>query len=78
MTETKKTLIHALVIAAAVLVGGCSTDKIHEWMRHDAVEVTDFLPGNERLVRQPDTFPVHYTWMDTNAACVIPPRRRSS
>ena len=51
----------------AVLAAGCSTDKIHSWMRQDAAELTDFLPGKERLVRQPDTFPVHYTWMDTNA-----------
>ena len=63
-----KAPVHAAVIAATVLVGGCSTDKIHEWMRHDAVELTDFLPGKERLVRQPDTFPVHYTWMDEAAA----------
>ena len=62
-----KAPVHAAVIAATVLVGGCSTDKIHEWMRHDAVELTDFLPGKERLVRQPDTFPVHYTWMDEDA-----------
>ena len=55
-------------MAFAALATGCSTDKIHEWMRHDAVELTDFLPGKERLVRQPDTFPVHYTWMNTNAA----------
>ena len=61
--KTKMTV----VVAAAALAAGCSTDKIHSWMRHDVVEVTDFLPGKERLVRQPDTFPVHYTWMDTNA-----------
>ena len=54
-------------IAVAVMATGCSTDMIHRIMRHDAAEVTDFLPGKERLVRQPDTFPVHYTWMDTNA-----------
>ena len=36
-------------------------------MRKDVAPITDFLPGHERLVRQPDTFPVHYTWMDTNA-----------
>ena len=62
-----KTLVHAAAIAVAILGAGCSTDKIHEWMRHDAPEVTDFLPGKERLVRQPDTSPVHYTWWDTNA-----------
>ena len=54
-------------LAAVLLSGGCTTDKIHEWMRHDAAELTDFLPGKERLVRRPDTFPVHYTWLDTNA-----------
>lgn len=57
--------------ASAVLLGliscGCSTDKLHSWMRSDASELTDFLPNHELLVRQPDTFPVHYTWMDTNA-----------
>ena len=62
-----KTLFPVAAITAAVLAGGCSTDKIHSWMRHDAAELTDFLPGKERLVRRPDTFPVHYTWMDTNA-----------
>ena len=51
----------------AVLATGCSTDWIHRMMREDAAELTDFLPGKERLVRQPDTFPVHYTWADDNA-----------
>ncbi len=60
--------VWAAVATVAVLVGGCSTDKLHSWMRQDAAELTDFLPGKERLVRQPDTFPVHYTWLDTNAA----------
>ena len=54
-------------VALVVLASGCSTDKIHELMRHDAAELTDFLPGKERLVRRPDTFPVHYTWLDTNS-----------
>ena len=54
-------------VALAAFAAGCSTDKLHEWMRADPVELTDFLPGKERLVRQPDTFPVHYTWLDTNA-----------
>ena len=54
-------------MALAALAAGCSTDKIHEWMREDPVPLTDFLPANERLVRRPDTFPVHYTWLDTNA-----------
>ena len=62
-----KTHVYAVVVAAAVLATGCSTDKIHEWLRHDAAELTDFLPEKERLVRQPDTFPVHYTWMDDDA-----------
>ena len=62
-----KILVQMAAIAVAILVGGCSTDKIHSWMRQDAAELTDFLPGKERLVRQPDTFPVHYTWMNTNA-----------
>ena len=56
-------------VAAIVMLlsTGCTTDYIHRMMRHDAAELTDFLPGKERLVRQPDTFPVHYTWADTNA-----------
>ena len=54
-------------VVLAVLATGCSTDKVHEWMRADPAPLTDFLPRNERLVRRPDTFPVHYTWMDTNA-----------
>ena len=69
-----------MLVAVAALAAGCSTDKIHSWMRQDAAELTDFLPGKERLVRQPDTFPVHYTWMDTNAVaqaaykniCIMP------
>ena len=60
-----KRLLIGMILAA--LAAGCSTDKIHEWMRHDAAKLTDFLPEKERLVRRPDTFPVHYTWMDTNA-----------
>lgn len=62
-----KTTVSVAAIALALLSTGCSTDKIHSWMRKDAAPLTDFLPGHERLVRQPDTFPVHYTWMDTNA-----------
>lgn len=64
----KNVMIKRLVgIAVVALAAGCSTDRIHSWMRHDAAELTDFLPRKERLVRQPDTFPVHYSWMDTNA-----------
>ena len=63
----KRTFVRASAVVLACLGTGCSTDKIHSWLRHDAAELTDFLPGNERLVRRPDTFPVHYTWMDTNA-----------
>lgn len=62
-----KTVVSAAGIALALLSTGCSTDKIHSWMRKDAAPLSDFLPGHERLVRQPDTYPVHYTWMDTNA-----------
>ena len=54
-------------VVLTVLATGCSTDWVHRMTRQDAAELTDFLPGKERLVRQPDTFPVHYTWMDTNA-----------
>ena len=56
-----------MTVAVAALAAGCSTDWIHRMTRQDAAEITDFLPGKERLVRRPDTFPVHYTWMDTNA-----------
>lgn len=62
-----KALVKAAMIAAAVAVTGCSTDFIHSMMRHEAAELTDFLPGKERLVRQPDTYPVHYRWINTNA-----------
>ena len=54
-------------VALLGLTTGCSTDMIHRMTRHEAAELTDFLPENERLIRRPDTFPVHYTWMDTNA-----------
>ena len=54
-------------VILAVLAAGCSTDKIHELTRAEPVPLTDFLPGNERLVRRADTFLVHYTWLDTNA-----------
>ena len=53
--------------AAAVLAAGCSTDKIHELTRAEPAPLSDFLPGNERLVRRTDTFLVHYTWLNTNA-----------
>ena len=56
-----------LFAVAMVLAAGCSTDKVHEWTRAEPVPLTDFLPGNERLVRRADTFLVHYTWLDTNA-----------
>ena len=54
-------------VVLAVLAAGCSTDKVHEWTRAKPVPLTDFLPGNERLVRRADAFLVHYTWLDTNA-----------
>ena len=54
-------------VVLAALAAGCSTDKVHEWMRAKPVPLTDFLPQNERLVRRADTFLVHYTWLDTNA-----------
>ena len=60
-----KRLMMSMAIVA--LAAGCSTDKIHEWMREDPQELTDFLPGKDMLVLRPATFPVHYTWMDTNA-----------
>ena len=53
-------------VVLTVLATGCSTDKVHEWTRAAPAPLSDFLPQNERLVRRPDTFPVHYTWMDTN------------
>ena len=60
----KRLMIGMTLIA---LAAGCSTDRIHEWMRAKPVPLTDFLPENERLVRRADTFLVHYTWLDTNA-----------
>ena len=60
-----KKLMIGMTLAA--LAAGCSTDKVHEWMREEPVPLTDFLPQNERLVRRADTFLVHYTWLDTNA-----------
>ena len=56
-----------VAVFVAVFAAGCSTDKVHELMRADPAPLTDFLPGNERLVRRADTFLVHYTWLDTNA-----------
>lgn len=42
----KNVVIKRLVgIAVVALAAGCSTDRIHSWMRHDAAELTDFLPG---------------------------------
>ena len=61
------TMKTTFAVLATVLAAGCSTDKVHEWMREDPVPLTDFLPENERLVRRADTFLVHYTWLDTNA-----------
>ena len=59
--------LYASMLALVVWSTGCTTDTLHSWMRSDASELTDFLPDHEKLVKQPDTFPVHYTWMDTNA-----------
>ena len=56
-----------VAVAVAMLATGCSTDWVHRMTRQEAAEITDFLPGKERLVRQSDTFPVHYSWVDTNA-----------
>lgn len=56
-----------MIVVAAMLAAGCTTDWVHRMTRQDAAELTDFLPEKERLVRRPDTFPVHYSWMDTNA-----------
>ena len=62
-----KHIVQFVSVAAVILAAGCSTDKIHSCLREDAAPLTDFLPGNERLVRRPDTFPAHYSWLDTNA-----------
>ena len=62
-----KVIVYVTMALTAVMSTGCSTDRIHSWTRHEAVPVTDFLPGKDRLVRQSDTYPVHYTWLDTNA-----------
>lgn len=62
-----KLMMYAVMAVLAFVSAGCSMDRLHSWMRHDAAPITTFLPEKERLVRQPDTFPVHYTWMDTNA-----------
>ena len=51
----------------AGLATGCSTDKVHEWMREDPAPLSDFLPGKDRLELRSATFPFHYTWMNTNA-----------
>lgn len=63
----KKNFVYVCPIVLACLSSGCATDKIHSWTRHESAELTDFLPEKERLVRRPDTFPVHYSWIDTNA-----------
>lgn len=63
----KKRVVGCWLLVVGALATGCSTDWIHRMTRQDAAEITDFLPGKERLVRRPDTFPVHYTWLDTNA-----------
>lgn len=55
------------MMGVVMLATGCSTDAVHRLMRHDAAKLTEFLPENERLVRRADTFPFHYSWMDTNA-----------
>ena len=59
------TLVSAILLVP--VFAGCSTDSVHRLMRVRPVPLSDFLPGNERLVRQPDTFPFHYLWVDTNA-----------
>ena len=64
------TIRTTVAVFATVFAAGCSTDKIHEFMREDPVPLTDFLPENERLVRRADTFLVHYTWLDTNAVAL--------
>lgn len=56
-----------LSVVLSVLASGCLTDKIHSLMRAKPAELSDFLPNHERLVRRADTFPFHYTWMNTNA-----------
>ena len=60
-------IVGCAAVLATVLMTGCTTDWMHSMMRKDPAPITNFLPRNSRLVRQPDTFPVHYSWMDTNA-----------
>lgn len=62
-----KLSFYASLIALAMLSTGCTTDTLHSMMRTDASELTNFLPNHDQLVKHPDTFPVHYTWTDTNA-----------
>lgn len=56
-----------LPLMVALALTGCTTDKVHSWMRADPAELSDFLPERERLVRQPDTSPFHYFWCDEDA-----------
>ena len=63
----RKSLIYVSAAVLACLSAGCTTDKIHSWTRQEPAELTDFLPDHDRLIRCPDTYPVHYTWLDTNA-----------
>lgn len=60
-------IIGSVVVLVAGLMAECSTDWVHSAMRQEPARLTKFLPNNQRLVRQPDTFPVHYSWMDMNA-----------
>lgn len=58
--------IHVTLILSLVIAAGCTTEKIHKTMRAKPVEISEFLPNQERLVRQPDTFPFHYFYLKEN------------
>ncbi|MGN0833195.1 MAG: DUF3313 family protein [Kiritimatiellia bacterium] len=71
MRGTGDTLRRGLARAAVgacclCLAGGCEMGQVHSALRTDPAPLSGFLPNHRLLVRQPDSFPFHYFYLQKN------------
>jgi len=51
-----------------MLAAGCTSERMEKVIRADAVPMSSFLPKHELLVRQPDTFPFHFFYLNEDVS----------
>jgi len=62
-----KHVVVALLAMSVLAVAGCKSDDVHAKLRADPSPISSFIPDHNLLVRQPDTFPFHYFYLDEQA-----------